>query len=80
MVYDVIQVNEKQEIGDLRKSFAAAIGVLSYSRGQQFNLCYQTSISLIFCYCSGSFSASNQINAYKSSIYCVCREKESYAN
>ena len=42
--------------------------VLSYSRGQQVNLCYQTSISLIFCYCSDSFSASSQTEAYKSSI------------
>ena len=42
--------------------------VLSYSRGQQVNLCYQTSISLIFCYCSDSFSTSNQIDTYKRSI------------
>ena len=49
--------------------------ILSYSRCQQFNLCYQTNISLIFCCCSGSFSTSNQINAYKSSIYCICKKR-----
>ena len=42
--------------------------LLSYSRGQQVNLCYQTSISLIFCYYSDSFSISNQIDTYKRSI------------
>ena len=48
--------------------------LLSYNRGQQVNLCYQTSISLIFCYCSDSFSTSNQIDTYKRA-FSVCKKR-----